>query len=179
MDETPPQNTMIPAWIDGILQPAEKLSVHLDGYRHKAVSVFVLCGSQILIQQRAMGKYHTPGLWANTCCTHPNWDEPSTDCATRRLTEELGIAGLDLTFRNTVEYRAPVGTGMIEHEVVDIFTAEAPIDLEMDLNPDEVRNAKWVELADLSEQIAEQPEAFTPWLRIYLAEHASSIFGQS
>ena len=81
----------IPAWVDGTLTPVDKLDVHKLGLRHKAVSVFVLRGDALLIQQRAMGKYHTPGLWANTCCTHPGWEETSLLCATRRLNEELGI----------------------------------------------------------------------------------------
>ena len=61
----------IPAWIDGVLTPVEKLEVHQRGLRHKAVSVFVMDGDNVLLQRRALGKYHTPGLWANTCCTHP------------------------------------------------------------------------------------------------------------
>ncbi len=66
---------MIPAWVNGTLQPVEKLEAHERGLKHKAVSVFVTRGDDVLIQRRALGKYHTPGLWANTCCTHPNWDE--------------------------------------------------------------------------------------------------------
>ena len=66
---------LIPAWINGTLTPTDKLEVHRRGLRHKAVSVFVLSGDHVLIQQRALTKYHTPGLWANTCCTHPHWDE--------------------------------------------------------------------------------------------------------
>ena len=80
---------MIPAWVEGVLQPVEKLAAHLDGLRHKAVSVFVTRGDQLLIQQRALGKYHTPGLWANTCCTHPHWGEADIDCA------EAAAAGVD------------------------------------------------------------------------------------
>ena len=86
---------MIPAWVDGKLTPVEKLEVHQRGLRHKAVSVFVMDGpDKVLIQRRALGKYHTPGLWANTCCTHPLWNETAADCAVRRLREELGITGL-------------------------------------------------------------------------------------
>ena len=66
---------MIPAWDKGALTPVEKLDVHKRGLKHMAVSVFVVRDGQVLIQQRAMGKYHTPGLWANTCCTHPEWNE--------------------------------------------------------------------------------------------------------
>jgi len=175
------KNAMIPAWIDGALTPVEKLAVHRRGLRHKAVSVFVLDRSgadlRLLIQKRAAGKYHTPGLWANTCCTHPDWDEEPRDCAQRRLREELGITGLDPVFRDRVEYRADVGGGMVEHEVVDIFTAEAAQTLALAPDPDEVSDLRWVALADLQAEIAADPERFTPWLRIYLAEHRTSILG--
>ena len=62
---------MIPAWVDGVLTPVEKLEVHQRGLRHKAISVFILRGTEVLLQRRALEKYHTPGLWANACCTHP------------------------------------------------------------------------------------------------------------
>ena len=100
---------MIPAWADGTLVPVEKLEVHQKGLRHKAVSVFVMRGDEVLLQQRALSKYHTPGLWANTCCTHPEWDEDALDCAIRRLNEELGITGLTPEYRHHLEYRADVG----------------------------------------------------------------------
>ena len=64
---------MIPAWVDGDLTPVEKLEAHQLGLKHRAISVFLMRGSEVLLQRRAMVKYHTPGLWANTCCTHPNW----------------------------------------------------------------------------------------------------------
>lgn len=168
---------MIPAWVDGRLQPLGKLEVHQRGLRHKAVSVFVLDGPRVLIQQRAAGKYHTPGLWANTCCTHPRWDEDPATCAVRRLREELGITGLYPAFAGRVEYRADVGSGLIEHELVDIFVAEAPADLPVALNPAEVQAVRWVDLYDLSAEVLRTPDQFTPWLRIYLTEHMDSIFG--
>lgn len=168
---------MIPAWVDGRLQPVGKLDVHQRGLRHKAVSVFVLDGPRVLIQQRAAGKYHTPGLWANTCCTHPRWDEDPATCAVRRLREELGITGLYPAFAGRVEYRADVGSGLIEHELVDIFVAEAPADLRVVPNPSEVQAVRWVDLYDLSAEVLRTPDQFTPWLRIYLTEHMDSIFG--
>jgi isopentenyl-diphosphate Delta-isomerase len=168
---------MIPAWVDGRLQPLGKLEVHQRGLRHKAVSVFVMDGPRVLIQQRAAGKYHTPGLWANTCCTHPRWEEEPATCAIRRLREELGITGLYPAFAGRVEYRADVGSGLIEHELVDIFVAGASADLPMALNPAEVQAVRWVDLYDLSAEVLRTPERFTPWLRIYLTEHMDSIFG--
>jgi isopentenyl-diphosphate delta-isomerase len=168
---------MIPAWVDGTLQPVEKLAAHQRGLRHKAVSVFVLRGDTILIQQRAMEKYHTPGLWANTCCTHPDWDEDAGHCATRRLAEELGITGLPLEHRGQVEYRADVGGGLIEHEVVEVFIAQATADMPLQRNPDEVMATRWVSHQELTAQITQEPAKFTPWLRIYLASYADMIFG--
>jgi isopentenyl-diphosphate Delta-isomerase len=170
--------TIIPAWIGETLKPVEKLDAHIRGLKHKAISVFVLRGDEILIQRRAMGKYHTPGLWANTCCTHPQWDESSIDCAERRLDEELGICGLALDYRDRVEYRADVGGGLIEHEVVDIFVAEVDTTPDLSPNPDEVMATRWVRYSDLMQQVVADPSRFTPWLRIYLDTYAPQIFGK-
>lgn len=168
---------MIPAWVDGALTPVEKLDAHKRGLKHKAVSVFVLHGSAILMQQRALGKYHTPGLWANTCCTHPEWDEAPMDCAIRRLDEEIGLRHVALQHKYHLEYRADVGDGMIEHEVVDVFVGRVDDRPDLTPNPDEVREVAWIAYADLLRMVDENPDHFTPWLRIYLADHATTIFG--
>ncbi|KPP92136.1 MAG: isopentenyl-diphosphate delta-isomerase Idi [Rhodobacteraceae bacterium HLUCCA08] len=167
----------IPAWVNGDLRPVDKLEVHRRGLRHKAVSVFVLRGTEVLIQQRAAAKYHTPGLWANTCCTHPAWDEDPAACARRRLDEELGITGLAPVWRDRVEYRADVGGGLTEHEVVDLFVARARPDMPLAPNPAEVMATDWVDIYALAARTTRHPEVYTPWLRIYLAEHMNTIFG--
>lgn len=168
---------MIPTWVDGVLTPVEKLEAHQRGLRHKAVSVFLINGDETLIQRRALGKYHTPGLWANTCCTHPDWDEPAIECAARRLDQELGITGVALTHVDQVEYRADVGGGLIEHELVDIFRATSDTTVVMTPNPEEVMDTRWLSFDALAAEIAETPEAFTPWLRIYMKEHLAGILG--
>ncbi|MEO9650208.1 MAG: isopentenyl-diphosphate Delta-isomerase [Roseobacter sp.] len=168
---------MIPAWVEGTLKPVEKLEAHVKGLRHKAVSVFVLKGDAILMQQRALGKYHTPGLWTNTCCTHPEWGEASDICAVRRLNEELGITGLVPEHRHHLEYRADVGGGLTEHEVVDVYLAETDDLLHVKPNSDEVMAVAWVQFSDLVSQISASPERFTPWLQIYLRDHGQTIFG--
>lgn len=175
---TPMLEEQIPAWVDGRLTPVGKLEVHQKGLRHKAVSVFVTQGSRVLIQRRALSKYHTPGLWANTCCTHPRWDEDPARCAVRRLREELGITGLFPAFADRVEYRADVGNDLVEHELVDIFVAEAPEHLSISPDPEEVADIRWVDLYDLSAEVLRNPAQFTPWLRIYMAEHMGPIFGE-
>jgi isopentenyl-diphosphate Delta-isomerase len=168
---------LIPAWVDGVLTPVGKLAVHQRGLRHMAVSVFVMDGTRVLIQQRALGKYHTPGLWANTCCTHPRWNEDPSLCALRRLREELGISGLYPAFADRLEYRADVGGGLTEHELVDVFVAETSAGLTLAPNPDEVMATRWVGLYDLAAEIQRNPAKFTPWLRIYMTQHMDRIFG--
>ncbi|MCY4288390.1 MAG: isopentenyl-diphosphate Delta-isomerase [Aestuariivita sp.] len=169
--------TMIPTWVNGKLQPVEKLKAHRRGLRHQAISVFVLRGEKILLQQRALGKYHTPGLWANACCTHPHWGEASEACATRRLREELGISGLSLAHRHNLEYRADVGGGLIEHEVVDVYVAHAADGIAMSPNPEEVMNTAWISYHDLIAKIDADPGDYTPWLQIYMNDYAMHIFG--
>ena len=170
---------MIPAWVEGTLQPVEKLAAHERGLKHKAVSVFVVSGEHILIQQRAMCKYHTPGLWANTCCTHPEWDEASDVCASRRVNEELGITGLCYEYRGEVEYRADVGDGLIEHEVVQVYLAHASRDMAFEVNPEEVMATRWIHRDTLNQELRKTPSRFTPWLRIYMAQHSQLIFGDA
>ena len=168
---------MIPAWVDHTLTPVEKYDAHYRGLKHKAISVFVLDNQdRILLQQRAMCKYHTPGQWANTCCTHPHWDEASETCALRRLEEELGLTGVSLEHKGVVEYRAAVGDDMIEHEVVDLFVGRYDGPISLGLNPEEVMATRWVSLDDLRKNIAADPAAFTPWLRIYLEQHSDMVF---
>lgn len=170
--------SMIPAWVDGTLIPVEKMDVHQRGLRHKAISVFVMNGDQVLLQRRALSKYHTPGLWANTCCTHPHWEETAADCAQRRLVEELGIYGLDLELRDRVEYRAGVGNNLIEHEVVDIFVAGMGLTHDFKPNPLEVVQTRWMSLGDLYHEVDVNAHLYTPWLKIYLARFGQRIFGK-
>ena len=165
----------IPAFSGDRLVPMDKMAVHRQGLRHLAVSVFVTRGDRILLQQRALTKYHTPGLWANTCCTHPHWGEAPATCAARRLDEELGLAGLTLLPVGVVEYRADVQGGMVEHEVVDIFTAEAPPGLEPRPNPDEVASTAWIALDALRRDVRRRPGRYAYWLRYYLEKHSAAI----
>lgn len=166
----------IPAWVEGALTPVDKLAVHKRGLRHKAVSVFVTAQNRVLLQRRALGKYHTPGLWANSCCTHPQWNEPAEACARRRLQEELGITLQDLEHRGRVEYRADVGGGLTEHEVVEVFRVESDPDITLHPDADEVMETRWVTLDALEAELDSAPERFTPWLHIYMEEHAALIF---
>ena len=165
--------------MDGRLRPVGKLDAHRRGLRHKAVSVFVTAGDRLLIQRRAMAKYHCGGLWANTCCTHPLWDEPGAACAARRLGEELGLRGIPLRPRPTIEYRARVGPDMIEHEVVEVFAGHVAGHVEPRPDPAEVEATRWVTLDALRRGVRNHPGRFTPWMRIYVAEHLDEILADA
>ena len=168
---------LIPAWDQGILKPLEKIDVHKRGLRHKAVSVFLISDNNILLQKRASVKYHTPGLWANTCCTHPLWSEGPEECAHRRLKEELGIELSELVYKNKIEYKADVGNGLIENESVDVFVGEIEEKekLKTRLNHNEVAEVRWIRHETLKEEISLSPMKFTPWLRIYIQDHFDQI----
>jgi isopentenyl-diphosphate delta-isomerase len=170
----------IPAWEEGRLHPFAKLEVHRRGLRHPAVSVFVMDQDRTLLQRRAEAKYHTPGLWANACCTHPRWGESARDCAARRLDEELGLKARpqQLIPLGSLEYRADVGGGLVEHEFVELFALPADAEsLGLRLDPDEVADTRWITLDSLGGEIASDPERFTPWLRIYMDEIRERLRG--
>jgi len=153
---------------DGSLFPMGKLEAHRMGQKHLAVSVFLFAGDQMLIQQRADGKYHSGGLWANSCCTHPHWGESAADCARRRLFEELGM-NVDLRPSAVVDYHADVGRGLTENERVHVFVGDlATTEGVFGFNRDEVQAVAWIDEHALRKEVAAHPERFTPWLRIYL-----------
>ncbi len=161
---------------DGSLYPVEKLAAHRDALYHLAVSIFVFDGEHLLIQKRASSKYHTGGLWANSCCTHPNWEEPLDLCAERRLEEELGFA-VPLTRRRVVDYSADVGNGLHERERVTMYVGQADrTQIVLALDPQEVEAARWVHRDALKAEMAAQPELFTPWFRIYLERYPELQF---
>lgn len=164
-------NDLIPAWVDGALRPMGKLAVHQRGLRHPAISVFIMAddgSGRTLIQRRAAGKYHTPKLWANACCTHPHWGEDALAAAQRRVGQELGLVDMPLTRAGGQEYRADVGGGLTEHEVVDIFVGHLPMAAPIPFNTDEVMAVDWLTLPELAARIDAAPQDFTPWLKIYL-----------
>jgi isopentenyl-diphosphate delta-isomerase len=165
---------------DGSLYPVEKLEAHRKGLLHLAISAFVFDGDRLLIQRRADSKYHCGGLWANTVCTHPHWGEAPRACAERRLREELGVDGLALAPVGVAEYRAEVTNGLIEHERVHMFRAEADrARLALAPDPEEVAETRWVDRAALTAEIAATPERFTPWFRIYVERWPDFAFGRA
>ena len=146
----------------------EKLAAHEKGVLHRAFSVFVLNDrDEMLLQQRADGKYHSSGLWSNTCCSHPRPGEATGDAARRRLEEEMGFT-CDVEPAFALVYRAEVGGGLIEHEYDHVLLARWNGDPTPD--PGEVKGWRWVEPAELRREVRLNPERFTYWFREALGE---------
>jgi isopentenyl-diphosphate Delta-isomerase len=153
---------------DGTLYPIEKMAAHREGLLHLAVSVFVFSGNDLLIQRRAQGKYHCAGLWANTCCTHPHWNEKPQSSAERRLVEELGVA-LPLHQTAMIDYAADVTDDLRECERVHVYRAHADRHaLVVTPNRQEVSETQWADIDGLRNDAHANPELYAPWFRIYL-----------
>ncbi|HET8790354.1 MAG TPA: NUDIX domain-containing protein, partial [Modicisalibacter sp.] len=132
------------------------------------ISIFVFRGAELLLQRRAADKYHSAGLWANTCCSHPYWGERVETCAMRRLDEELGMR-LPLRAAGSLDYIADVGRGLVENERVHCFVGDYPRDAPgIAPNPHEVADIRWMSVSVLRRDIAAEPAIYAPWLRIYL-----------
>ncbi|MFD6099761.1 isopentenyl-diphosphate Delta-isomerase [Nocardiopsis flavescens] len=141
---------------------AEKLSAHRSpGILHRAFSVFLVDGDgRLLLQRRALGKYHSPGVWSNTCCGHPYPQERPLIAALRRVGEELGAAPALLREAGTVTYRHPdPASGLVEHEFNHLFVGR--LDVPSDPDPDEVAQVRAVGPGELEELRAAEP--FSVW----------------
>lgn len=153
---------------DRELGAMEKLAAHeRGGTRHRAFSVFIVDGrGRWLLQRRAAGKYHFPGLWTNACCSHPRPGEGTEAAAHRRLREELGF-DCALTERFQFEYKATSeAEGLTEHELDHVFTGVHGGEIRPD--PEEVGGTRWVEPAELGGEVRGHPERFTPWFKLAL-----------
>ena len=151
---------------DHIIGEAGKLDAHERGLLHRAFSVFLFDDqNRLLLQMRALTKYHSGGLWANSCCGHPRPDEPIIQAAVRRTREELGLAA-DLHEGFRFRYRANLDNGLIENELVHMMFgrfsgAAAP-------EPAEVASLRWMSLDALAKDVATTPSIYAPWLRLYV-----------
>ena len=116
-----------------------------------------------MLQQRALHKYHTPGLWANTCCSHQRDGESSIDAGKRRLSEEMGFT-TDLKETTTFIYKAPFDNGLTEHELDHILIGK--YEGEPSINPDEVADWKWMSLEEIKNDIQANPNIYTAWFKI-------------
>ncbi|MDX1439820.1 MAG: isopentenyl-diphosphate Delta-isomerase, partial [Rubricoccaceae bacterium] len=139
----------------------DKMKAHMEGTLHKAFSVFVLnSDGHFLLQKRAATKYHSGGLWSNTCCSHPRPHETAMESAHRRLAEEMGLA-CDLSHSFSFIYRAELDNGLIEYEHDCVFVGYS--DMMPTLNPVEASDWRYASADKILHEMKTIPEAFSAW----------------
>ncbi len=154
---------------DEIIGFGEKLKVHQDGTLHRAFSILIFNkNGEILIHQRAFGKYHSPGLWTNTCCGHPNYGESMMNAVNRRLKEEMGIE-TELNFSFKFQYTANFDNGLTENEIDHVYTGYC--ESQFKVNPEEVAEWEWQSLPDIESEMEQNPNKFTVWFREIIQKH--------
>lgn len=141
-----------------------KMEAHEKALLHRAFSVFIFNDkNELMLQQRAAEKYHSPLLWANTCCSHQRNGETNIEAGKRRLQEEMGFV-CDLKNITSFTYKAPFDNGLTEHEIDHIMIGhynENPV-----INKEEVEDFKWMTLEDIKADIQKQPQIYTEWFKI-------------
>jgi isopentenyl-diphosphate delta-isomerase len=144
----------------------EKQEAHQKGVLHRAFSVLIFnVKGELLLQQRALDKYHSGGLWTNTCCSHPRKGETTEEAAHRRLQEEMGF-DCELKLHQSFIYKAPFDNGLTEHELDYIYVGK--YENNPDFNPAEVNSFKWISMPDLYSQLIEEPAIFTVWFKMIM-----------
>ena len=150
-----------------------KMEAHEKALLHRAFSVFVFNDKkELMIQQRALGKYHSPGLWTNTCCSHQREGESNIEAGKRRLQEEMGFT-TELEDTISFIYKAPFDNGLTEHEYDHILVGQ--YDGEPNLNPEEANDYKWISLEVLQEDMERHPERYTEWFKIIFENYYKHI----
>jgi isopentenyl-diphosphate delta-isomerase len=152
---------------------AGKTAIHKAGLLHRAFSIFVVDDAgRIVLQQRNLRKYHSGGLWANSCCGHPRPGERTLAAARRRLNEELGITS-PLRFGFFARYRGELDHGMQENELVYVYFG--PLCAPLRPDPAEVASVELAGAAEIKRRIRQRPDAYTVWLKHYFREHGAEI----
>lgn len=158
---------------DQAIGTMEKLEAHRQGMLHRAFSILIFnSNAKLLIHRRALGKYHSAGLWSNTCCSHPLPSETIIEAGVRRLKEEMGME-TSLAPLFSFIYRAELENNLIEHELDHILIGFS--DQEPKANPDEVCDYKWVSLYELECQMEQNPQDFTAWFKLIILEYRSAF----
>ena len=150
----------------------EKQEAHVKGLLHRAFSVFIFNDkNELLLQRRAVNKYHSGGLWTNTCCSHPRQNEKTEDAAKRRLLEEMGMRST-LKKQFDFVYKAKLDNNLYEHEFDHVFfgfTNDLPI-----INPEEVEDYTYKTLEDIGNEMKTIPDKYTEWFKICFREVVNS-----
>jgi len=150
-----------------------KMEAHEKALLHRAFSVFIFNEqNELMLQQRALDKYHSPGLWTNTCCSHQRDGESNIQAGKRRLQEEMGFV-VDLKESISFIYKAPFDNGLTEHEFDHVLLGkfnDAP-----EVNPEEVASWKWMSLNAIKEDMTVHPELYTAWFKIIFSKFYKHI----
>ena len=160
----PEENVILVDKNDNQVGLMPKLEAHQKGLLHRAFSVFIFNKDyKLLLQKRALSKYHSGGLWTNTCCSHPREDEDILDAANRRLYEEMGIK---TSLRKVYDfiYKAELDNNLIENEFDHVFYGL--YDGNPTLNPNEASDFKWIDMHSLNLDIKDNPQDYTVWFKI-------------
>ena len=154
--------------LDNSVGEMEKQEAHVKGILHRAFSIFIFNDKEeVLLHQRAHQKYHSGGLWTNTCCSHPRPGENIHDAANRRLMEEMGMA-CSLEEQFSFIYKAKLDNDLFEHELDHVFFGKSnkpPV-----LNKDEVADYKYMSIKDIQRDLTNNPETYTEWFKICFDE---------
>jgi len=146
-----------------------KLEAHREGLLHRAFSILVWNSKgEMLIHKRAVGKYHSEGLWTNACCSHPMPGETISEAAHRRLREEMGF-DCELEEAFSFIYKEALDNGLTEHELDHVLTGN--FDGIPDPDPTEVWDYRWISMDDLSQEIEKNPQSFTCWFKLIVGNH--------
>jgi len=151
-----------------------KMEAHEKAILHRAFSVFILNNNnELMLQQRALHKYHSPGLWTNTCCSHQRDGEENITAGRRRLQEEMGF---EVPLKETISfiYKAPFDNGLTEHELDHVLLGY--YEGEPKINPDEVATWKWMHIVDVKNDIKKYPEMYTEWFKIIFDKFYTHLF---
>ena len=150
-----------------------KMEAHEKGLLHRAFSVFVFNDKEeLLLQQRAFDKYHSPGLWTNTCCSHQRDGETNLEAGKRRLQEEMGF-DCPLEEKFSFKYRAEFDNGLTEHELDHVMTGSFNNDPA--INPEEVASFKWMGLEEVKRDMKDRPGQYTAWFKIIFKEYIERL----
>ncbi|WP_066870114.1 isopentenyl-diphosphate Delta-isomerase [Clostridium mediterraneense] len=150
---------------DNIILYQEKIEVHEKGILHRAFSVLLFNDkNELLLQRRALEKYHSPGEWTNTCCSHQREGETLLDAANRRITEELGIKDVELKEEFTFHYKCKFSNELYENEIDHVYTGTYNGDIS-NFNRDEVCEVKWISYDKLVVWMENRPDEFTFWFK--------------
>ena len=150
-----------------------KMEAHEKAVLHRAFSVFVFNdNNELMLQQRAAHKYHSPLLWTNTCCSHQRNGETNSEAGKRRLQEEMGFV-CDIEEVTSFIYKAPFDNGLTEHELDHILIGY--YNDEPEINKDEVESYKWMPLEAVKKDIEENPKIYTEWFKIIFKNYYSFI----